>query len=175
MTQGPSASWASSPGVRRSMQANRRADTKPELQVRAALHRRGLRFRKDLRLDLSGGRVRPDVVFTRWRVACFIDGCYWHRCPIHGTEPKSNAAYWGPKLDRNVQRDREADAILRDAGWVVVRGWEHEDPESIAERVAAAVEDRRTSTGQARPILLSTAPAAPGPLPGPSSTRPRRR
>lgn len=132
-------SWASSPASRRSMQANRRTDTGPEIRVRAALHRRGLRFRKDLRLDVGSLRVRPDVVFTRRRIACFIDGCYWHRCPEHGSQPKSNADYWGPKLDGNVRRDGRVDAALKAAGWTVVRIWEHEDPEDAAARVAAIV------------------------------------
>jgi DNA mismatch endonuclease, patch repair protein len=100
------ASWASSAGSRRSMQSNRRVDTTPERLVRSALHRRGLRFRKDFALKFEGTRVRPDIVFTRARVACFIDGCYWHRCPMHGSEPKSNADYWGPKRDGNVRRDK---------------------------------------------------------------------
>lgn len=122
------------------MQGNRRTDTTPEIRLRAALHRRGLRFRKDLRLDLDDHvRVRPDIVFTRWRVACFIDGCYWHRCPEHGSEPKSNADYWGPKLDGNVRRDRRTDVALQEAGWIVVRIWEHEDPEDAATKVAAII------------------------------------
>lgn len=121
------------------MQSNRRVDTTPELRVRSALHRRGLRYRKDMTLRLGETRVRPDVVFTRARVACFIDGCYWHRCPIHGSAPKSNVDYWEPKLDGNVQRDRMHDRVLHDAGWTVVRAWEHEEPEHVADRIVAAV------------------------------------
>src|SRR4051812_43173262 len=110
------------------MQSNRRTDTGPERRVRAALHRRGLRVRKDFPIKVAGVRVRPDVVFTRRHVACFIDGCYWHRCPIHGSEPKANADYWTAKLDGNVQRDRRVDAALLAEGWTVIRAWEHEDP-----------------------------------------------
>lgn len=125
------------------MRANRRADTKPELVLRSALHRAGLRFRKDHPVRAGGVRVRPDVVFTRQRVAVFIDGCFWHRCPIHGKEPTSHSAYWAPKLRRNVERDQEVDAALRSDGWTVIRAWEHEMPEAVAERVVAAL-GRRT-------------------------------
>src|SRR4051794_4976178 len=88
------------------MARNRRRDTKPELRLRAALHARGLRFRVDYPVRTDALTVRPDVVFTRWRVAVFVDGCFWHGCPEHGTRPQRNAAYWGPKLQRNVARDR---------------------------------------------------------------------
>jgi len=92
------------------MRANRRTDTKPEMALRRALHRQGYRFRKDYRLDLAGGtRVRPDIAFTARRVAVFVDGCFWHACPEHGTRPANNVWYWEPKLRRNVERDRAAD------------------------------------------------------------------
>ena len=95
------------------MRANRRTDTKPELALRHALHRLGYRYRKDLRLDLDGGaRVRPDIVFTARKLAVFVDGCFWHACPEHGSKPKNNEWYWSPKLARNVERDRAADAAL---------------------------------------------------------------
>jgi DNA mismatch endonuclease (patch repair protein) len=108
------------------MLGNRRVDTKPEIALRSALHRAGFRFRKDYRLDLDGIRVRPDIVFTRAKVAVFVDGCFWHCCPKHGTQPNRNADYWKPKLARNVERDREQDAALAEHGWRVVRIWEHE-------------------------------------------------
>ncbi|WP_278256735.1 hypothetical protein [Nocardioides convexus] len=79
------------------MLGNRRVDTKPEVAIRSALHRAGLRFRKDYRLDLGGARLRPDIAFTRAKVAVFVDGCFWHACPVHGTQPRSNADYWTPK------------------------------------------------------------------------------
>ena len=108
------------------MRAIRRTDTKPELALRRALHRLGYRFRKDYRLDLATGRrVRPDIVFTRRRVAVFVDGCFWHACPEHGSKPAVNQGYWNPKLQRNTERDRAADAALELAGWQVVRLWEH--------------------------------------------------
>ncbi|MEJ1089052.1 very short patch repair endonuclease [Microbacterium sp. Mu-80] len=116
---------AASDGRRRNMKANRRRDTRPELALRSALHQAGYRYRCDLRIDLAGGRVRPDVVFTRRRVAIFVDGCFWHCCPIHGSRPKINEDYWSPKLLKNVERDRRNDTLLESAGWKVIRIWEH--------------------------------------------------
>ena len=110
-------------------------DTTPELALRRELHRRGLRYRVDA-APLPGLRLRADVLFTRRRVAVFLDGCFWHRCPDHGTAPRHNADWWRAKLDRNVERDRQTDAALTEAGWSVVRVWEHEDPVLAADRVA---------------------------------------
>ena len=122
----PSYPTASSPGRSANMRAIRRTDTKPELALRQALHRMGYRFRKDYRLDLDGGaRVRPDIAFTARKVAIFVDGCFWHACPEHGSRPSVNQGYWTPKLARNVARDRAADAALELAGWQVIRLWEH--------------------------------------------------
>lgn len=75
------------------MRGNRRRDTAPELRLRSALHARGWRFRVDLPIAVDGGRARPDLVFTRWRVAVFVDGCFWHSCPVHGRPPLSNSGY----------------------------------------------------------------------------------
>ncbi|HUZ26798.1 MAG TPA: very short patch repair endonuclease [Streptosporangiaceae bacterium] len=129
----------SSPGRSANMRANRRTDTKPEMALRRALHRQGLRYRKDYRLDLDGARVRPDIAFTARRVAVFVDGCFWHVCPEHGTKPAANTWYWGPKLIRNVERDRAADAALAAAGWRVVRIWEHEPLDAAVAAVNAAL------------------------------------
>jgi DNA mismatch endonuclease (patch repair protein) len=129
--------------VSKRMRANPRRDTSPEVAVRSQLHRLGLRFRKDRPIRLPERVVRPDVAFPRQRVAVFIDGCFWHRCPIHGTDPKANSAYWRPKLDRNVARDDAVNRQLAAAGWVVVRAWEHEAPAEVARRVADVVRERR--------------------------------
>lgn len=126
-----------SDAVSKRMRANARRDTKPETALRSALHRLGLRFRKDLPLKLGDRVVRPDVVFTRVRLAVFLDGCFWHRCPEHGNVPRANGSYWGPKLERNVARDRAVDDALAAAGWRVLRAWEHEDIEDVAAAVAA--------------------------------------
>ncbi len=122
------------------MRAIRRTDTKPEMALRQALHRQGYRFRKDHRLDLAEGkRVRPDIAFTARRVAVFVDGCFWHACPDHGSKPANNVWYWEPKLRRNVERDRAADAALAAAGWDVVRIWEHVPLDAAVTAVLAAL------------------------------------
>ncbi|HEX4399130.1 MAG TPA: very short patch repair endonuclease [Trebonia sp.] len=132
-----------SPGRSANMKANRRTDTKPELALRSALHALGYRYRKDFRLDLPARRVRPDIAFTARKVAVFIDGCFWHACPDHGSRPKNNEWYWSPKLARNVERDRAADAALSQAGWTVVRLWEHVPVTEAVALVTAAVGDPR--------------------------------
>jgi DNA mismatch endonuclease, patch repair protein len=131
---------ASSEGRSANMRAIRRTDTKPELALRRALHRMGYRFRKDYRLDLdSGRRVRPDIAFTARKVAVFVDGCFWHACPDHGSKPSVNQGYWAPKLLRNVERDRAADTALELAGWQVVRLWEHVPLDDAVTAVVAAL------------------------------------
>lgn len=108
-----------------------RRDTAPELELRSELHRRGLRYRLHRR-NLPG---RPDIVLTRARIAVFVDGCFWHRCPQHGVLPKSNAEWWRAKLERTVERDREKDAALVELGWEPVHVWEHEDPADAADTI----------------------------------------
>lgn len=121
---------------------NRRTGTKPEVALRSALHRLGLRFRKDFPIDTGRRKVRPDIVFTRARVAVFVDGCFWHGCPEHQVLPRANPDYWRPKLRRNVERDRETGIALAEAGWDVVRVWEHEGVEQAARRIAGLVRAR---------------------------------
>lgn len=133
---------ASSPDARKRMRSTRQRDTKPEIAIRSRLHRMGLRFRVDL-APLKGVRRRADIIFTRVRVAVFVDGCFWHCCPEHGTWPKSNAEWWRQKLLGNQQRDRDTDRRLRDAGWTVIRVWEHEEPEVAAERIFNVIADSR--------------------------------
>lgn len=129
------------------MEANRSRDTRPEVLLRSALHRAGLRFRKNLRVKARSVSVRVDVVFPRRRVAVFIDGCFWHGCPEHLTWPKANADWWRAKIERNVTRDQRVDAALADAGWTVIRVWEHEDPVEAARRIEATL---RASCDQGR-------------------------
>jgi len=128
---------ASSAHVERRMKAQRRRDTAPELALRRELWRRGLRYRVDHKV--KGTRRRVDVVFTRARVAVFVDGCFWHRCPLHSTLPKANADWWLAKLEANVERDRRTDVDLLVDGWNVVRIWEHEDPVDAADLIEALV------------------------------------
>jgi DNA mismatch endonuclease (patch repair protein) len=69
----------------------------------------------------------------------FVDGCFWHGCPVHGRTPSTNSGYWGPKIGRNVERDAQQTSRLEAAGWTVVRIWEHEDPETAVARIATAL------------------------------------
>jgi DNA mismatch endonuclease, patch repair protein len=131
--------FTADPGRAANMRSNRRADTRPEMALRAALHAMGYRYRKDFRLDLPLRRVRPDIAFTSRKVAVFVDGCFWHACPDHGSKPKSNDWYWSPKLAKNVERDRAADEALAQAGWTVVRLWEHVPLGEAIDAVVAAV------------------------------------
>lgn len=133
----------SSPAATAVMKANPRANTKPELRVRSLVHRAGLRFRKDYLIRAAGLRVRADLVFTRQRVAVFLDGCFWHACPDHGHVPKANRAYWGPKLEGNVRRDAMVEAALTSSGWVVLRIWEHIPPHEAASMVVAVIRGSR--------------------------------
>ncbi|MFC0681772.1 very short patch repair endonuclease [Lysobacter korlensis] len=131
------ASWASSAGTAKSMRSNRGRDTKPEIAVRRLLHARGFRFRVDF-APVQGLRRRADIVFTRQKLAVFIDGCFWHGCPDHYSAPGANARFWREKRDANVRRDRQTDALMIDAGWTVLRAWEHEDASAVVSRVASA-------------------------------------
>lgn len=134
----PSASWATSPATRKAMQANRRRDTAPEMAIRRLVHAAGLRYRVDAR-PVPTARHTADMIFTRARVAVFIDGCWWHGCADHYRPPASNTTYWSGKVARNRERDQRANAVLAAAGWTVVRIWEHEAPEAAARRIEAAV------------------------------------
>lgn len=122
------------------MRAIRRRDSKPELALRSALHRMGLRFRVDFPVPVDGRSPRPDIAFTRRRVAVFVDGCFWHGCPEHGGRPSKNANYWNPKIARNMERDAEQTARLEAAGWSVVRVWEHESLADAIRHVLTTLE-----------------------------------
>lgn len=125
------------------MRSNTRRDTAPELAVRKLLHARGLRYRVDVAPLPASPRKRADIVFTRLRIAVFIDGCFWHGCPEHATLPVRNKDYWGPKLQRNKQRDQDTNVELEQHGWQVIRVWEHEVPAAASDRIVAAVAARR--------------------------------
>jgi DNA mismatch endonuclease (patch repair protein) len=116
---------ASTDIVRRVMQANTGRTTAPERELRSAAHRLGLRFRVDCRPD-AGLRCDADLVFRQSKVCVFVDGCYWHGCPLHFAVPKQNSAWWAEKIDDNRKRDARRTAELRDRGWTVLRFWEHE-------------------------------------------------
>jgi len=123
------------------MRSNRRRDTGPELKLRSLLHASGLRYRVDAPIRTEVRLVRPDIVFTRRRLAVFVDGCFWHHCPQHGTMPADPSGYWRQKLARNVERDEATTAALEAAGWSVLRIWEHVPPREASAMVQARVAD----------------------------------
>lgn len=143
-------SWATSRGVRASMQANRRKDTGPELAIRRRLHAAGLRYRVDFAPLADDQRHRADIVFTRRRIAVFIDGCFWHGCPTHYVAPRANSEYWSAKVARNTERDAETNARLAAAGWVVLRFWEHEPAADVAAAVIGVVSAGASAYASAR-------------------------
>lgn len=120
--------------VSRRMAARRRRDTGPELRLRRVLHRRGMRFRLQVRVP-GNQRRSIDIAFPRARLAVFVDGCFWHSCGEHGTQPATNAEWWHWKLQRNQVRDRDTDRLLKEAGWSVLRIWEHVSSEDAADLV----------------------------------------
>lgn len=138
---------ASSDEVRRRMSLTPRRDTGPELAVRRALHRLGLRYRVDAPVPGVGVRRRADLIFGPARVAVFIDGCFWHACPDHLRPASVNGQWWAEKLANTAARDRDTDERIRCAGWLALRFWEHEDPELVAGRIATEVRRRRQVPG----------------------------
>ncbi|CQR63857.1 NaeI very short patch repair endonuclease [Streptomyces leeuwenhoekii] len=139
----------SSPDVSARMSRQPSKDTRVELAVRRLLHAAGMRY--NVEYPVPGmPRRRMDVAFPRLKIAVLIDGCFWHGCPRHATQPKANAEWWRNKLDRNMARDRETTEHLVAEGWTVLRFWEHEAPEDVAVRVAATVERRRAELARGR-------------------------
>ncbi|MDR3081669.1 MAG: very short patch repair endonuclease [Streptomyces sp.] len=137
----------SSPGVSARMKNQASKDTAAELAVRKLLHAAGLRYVLEYKVP-GMPRRRMDIAFTRVKIAVMIDGCFWHGCPQHATQPRANAEWWRRKLDRNMERDRETTAHLTAEGWTVLRFWEHEDPEDVSARIRAAVTERRSAMGR---------------------------
>lgn len=123
------------------MARQRSRDTEPELRIRRLLHAAGLRYRIHLR-PLHHLRREADIVFTTARVAVFIDGCFWHGCPCHRSEPKVNSRFWKNKITANQARDAETNQLLAEAGWLALRYWEHEAPEIAAREIEIAVRSR---------------------------------
>ncbi|WP_405390591.1 very short patch repair endonuclease [Streptomyces sp. NBC_01102] len=128
----------SSTGVSARMSRQASRDTAPEVAVRRLLHAAGYRYRINQRVPGMPRRT-IDIAFTRVKVAVMIDGCFWHGCPDHATQPKSNAEWWRSKLDRNRTRDLETTEHLAVAGWTVLRFWEHQSPREVAGRIAETV------------------------------------
>jgi len=125
----------------------RSSNTDAELVLRRALWQRGLRFRVTYR-TLPGS---PDVAFTRWRLAVFVDGCFWHGCPVHYTLPKANRSFWKSKKARNCARDARIDGELRTRDWTVLRVWEHDVYDTI-EAVVCRVLQALAANGKTLPI-----------------------
>jgi DNA mismatch endonuclease, patch repair protein len=135
----------SSEVVRRRMMHTPQRDTPPEIKVRKILYQMGLRFRVDVP-PINGLRCKADIVFFGPKVAVFIDGCFWHGCPIHGTWPRANAQFWRNKIEGNRARDKRITRELRRAGWGVIRVWEHENPVRSAAGIAKSVHCRHNKT-----------------------------
>lgn len=112
----------------------RHSGTGPELLLRKALWGSGLRYRLKTKVRLPG---TPDIIFPGARVVVFVDGCFWHGCPLHGSIPKSHVNFWASKIARNKARDSDVDAKLIRAGWRVVRLWEHQIRDSLSTCVDA--------------------------------------
>jgi DNA mismatch endonuclease, patch repair protein len=123
------------------MRSTPQRDTPAELRIRKLLHAKGLRYSIDAK-PLKDSPRRADVVFRRARVAVFVDGCFWHGCPEHGTWPRANEHFWRAKILANKERDVDTNDRLRNRGWVVIRVWEHEDPAAAATRIARRVRTR---------------------------------
>ena len=133
------AAVASDETARLRMQRQRLRDTRPEVEIRAELHRRGLRYRVDYR-PLAHSRRRADIVFTKLRIAVFVDGCFWHGCPQHGSLPKkSKREFWQTKIATNKRRDKDTDRQLKEHGWKVLRFWEHDNPVDAANKIEKMV------------------------------------
>ncbi|MDC9834947.1 very short patch repair endonuclease [Rhizobium binxianense] len=124
-------------------------DNQRERSLRAELHRRGLRYRLHRRIE--GTRRTIDFAFIGLKIAVFVDGCFWHGCPEHGTWPKTNADWWRAKIEANIQRDRDTDYRLREAGWRVMRIWEHEDIATAANRIEHLIRGERPYSAKTRP------------------------
>lgn len=126
------------------MSSQKRHDTEPELLVRRELHTRGVRYRVNAAPE-PGIRSKADIVWRGLRLAVFIDGCFWHGCPVHATKPKANGEWWAQKLAGNIARDRRTDSELKRRGWTVLRFWEHEEPGDVADEICRWLAELRMS------------------------------
>lgn len=122
------------------MQRNVGRETHPEKLLRSALHKRGLRFRKDLRPE-PALRITVDIVFTRQRVCVFVDGCFWHGCPLHFEVPKTNSDWWHEKIEDNKARDTRQTRQLEECGWRVLRYWEHDVTSASLSEVCSEIRE----------------------------------
>ena len=126
----------------RRMSLQKVTNTTPEVDLCREIRKLGLGYRVELPLP-GMPRRRCDIGFRRARAAVFVDGCFWHSCPVHATVPVRNCDWWKEKLATNVARDRDTDSRLTAAGWISIRVWEHDDMAAAAQRIAEAVRARR--------------------------------
>jgi len=131
---------ASSERVRFVMQRNVGHETEPEMKLRSALHKLGLRFRKDCNLE-SKLKIKADIVFPKPQVCVFVDGCFWHGCPLHFKVPKTHSAWWKEKIDDNKRRDLRQTRALKRRGWKVLRLWEHEITEKRLSKISVKIKN----------------------------------
>lgn len=141
----PAHPGSSSTEVSRRMTTLARRDNAGERALRGALHARGLRYRVTYKVPGLPRRT-IDIAFTRIKVAVFIDGCFWHGCPEHGTSPRSNSDWWAEKIAANRGRDADTTAHLEAAGWHVVRVWEHVALDESVRTVVSAINKARPRT-----------------------------
>lgn len=133
--------------VSRRMSTLKRKDNDAELAVRRLLHAAGFRYR--VHYPVPGLRRRTiDIAFTGAKVAVFIDGCFWHGCPEHGTKPASNSDWWAAKLAANLGRDNDTRVHLENLDWLVLRIWEHEKPGAACAVVRDALSSRRSAVSE---------------------------
>jgi DNA (cytosine-5)-methyltransferase 1 len=137
------------PGVSRRMATTRGRDNPAERALRSALHKSGFRFRVHRKL-LKGLHRTADIALISLRVAIFLDGCFWHGCPVHATWPKTNARWWREKIETNRRRDRDTDQKLKAGSWSVIRVWEHESPEVAVRRMLRVLRPRREALSSAK-------------------------
>ena len=140
---------APTPQVSQRMRHTAQRDNMAERAVRSALHRAGYRFRLHQRI-VPGTRRTVDIVLPRYRIALFVNGCFWHGCRRHATWPKRNAEFWQQKIEANRARDADTDRRLRKNGWTVVRIWEHDEPDEAVNEVAARIGDGASTILQTR-------------------------
>ena len=144
---------ASSESALRRMQAAKTKNTAPEIALRSLIYHQGFHYRIDAR-PLKEFNRRADIVFRSAKVAIFVDGCFWHGCPIHATQAKSNAEFWSFKIKQNRERDVDTTKHLEKAGWKVIRVWEHENPVKASEKICGIIKKRQIVKKQKFPMLL---------------------
>ena len=146
----------SSPTATVIMKANHGRNTAPEIRLRKLLHAAGLRYRVHLPIRIDAARpISVDIAFPRFKVAVFVDGCFWHGCQLHRTIPVANGNYWGPKLKRNIERDRETVVRLQSAGWTAMRIWEHDAPEEAAHAILDLIAARQATSRMRESVPVS--------------------